>query len=108
MKAEVDKLDINKSVNVPTSLNNLETKVDDLDVGELKSISVELKNLSDVEVNEVVKNTKFDKLKTKVNNLEKKIPDATTIIHINQYNTNKQNLEKKIGDVNEKYQIRVV
>ena len=83
MKAEVDKLDINKSVNVPTSLNNLETKVDDLDVGELKSISVELKNLSDVEVNEVVKNTKFDKLKTKVNNLEKKIPDATTIIHIN-------------------------
>ena len=108
MKAEVDKLDINKSVNVPTSLSNLETKVDDLDVGELKSISVELKNLSDVEVNEVVKNTKFDKLKTKLNNLEKKIPDATTIIHINQYNTDKQNLEKKIGDVNEKYQIRVV
>ena len=76
-------------------------------VGELKSISVELKNLSDVEVNEVVKNTKFDKLKTKVNNLEKKI-HIIIIIHINQYNTDKQNLEKKIGDVNEKYQIRVV
>ena len=29
LKAEVDKLDINKFVNVPTSLNNLKTKVDD-------------------------------------------------------------------------------
>ena len=46
--------------------------------------------------NEVVKNTKFNTLKTTVNNLEKKIPDATTLIHINQYNTDKQNLEKKI------------
>ena len=26
-------------------------------------------------------------LKTKVNSLEKKIPDATTLIHINQCNT---------------------
>ena len=28
--------------------------------------------------------------------------DATTLIHINQYNTGKQNLEKKIGDVDKK------
>ena len=28
-----------------------------------------------------------------------KIPDATTLIQINQYNTYKQNLEKKIEDV---------
>ena len=41
-------------------------------------------------------------LKAKVNNWEKKITDATTLIHINQYNTNKQNLEKKIGDVDKK------
>ena len=33
LKAEVDILDINKLVNVPTSLNNLKTKADDLDVG---------------------------------------------------------------------------
>ena len=33
LKAEVDKLDINKLKNVPTSLNNLKTKVNDLDVG---------------------------------------------------------------------------
>ena len=50
--------------------------------------------LSDVD-NEVIKNTKFNPLKAKVNNLDKKIPDATILIHINQYNTDKQNLEKK-------------
>ena len=51
--------------------------------------------MSDKVDNEVVKNTKFNTLKTKVNNLENKIPDATTLIHINQYKTDKQNLEKK-------------
>ena len=54
-----------------------------------------MKKLSDEVGNEVVKNTKFNTLKSKVNNLEKKIPDATTLIHINQYNIEKQNLEKK-------------
>ena len=37
LKAEIDKLDINKLVYVPTSLNNLKTKVDDLNIGELKT-----------------------------------------------------------------------
>ena len=82
MKAEVHKLDINKLVNVLTSLNNLNTKLDDLDVGKLKTVPIDLKKLSDVV--EVVKNTKFNTLKRKVNNLEKKIPEATTLIHINQ------------------------
>ena len=73
---------------------NLKTKLDNLDVGKLKPVPVDLKKLSDVAPKEVVKNTKFNKLKIKVNSLEKKIPDATTLIHINQYNTDKQNLEK--------------
>ena len=80
-------------------MKNLKTKVDDLDVGKLKTVPTGLKKLSDVVDSEVIKNTKFNTLKTKVNNLEKKFPDATTLIHINQYNTDKQNLEKKIGDV---------
>ena len=78
------------------SLNNLKTKVDDLDVGKLKTVPIDLKKLSDVEDNEVLKNTKFNTLKTKVNNLEKKIPDATTLLHINECNTDKQNLGKKL------------
>ena len=44
LKAEVDKLDTNKLVNVPTSLNNLKTKVEDY---------------------QVVTNTKFNTLMTK-------------------------------------------
>ena len=63
--------------------------------------------------NEVVKNTKFNTLKTKINSLEKKISDATTLIYINQYKTDKQNLQKnrnknKSRDVDTKYQIQVV
>ena len=38
---------------------------------------------------EVVKTSKLS------NKLGKKTPDATTLIPINQYNTEKQNLEKK-------------
>ena len=97
LKAEVDKLDIKKLTNVPTSLNSLRTKVDHLDVGELKTVPVDLKKLSDVVDNEIVKNTKFITLETKVNRKEnKRIPDATTFIHINQNDTDKPNLEMSI------------
>ena len=68
--------------NVPTSLNDLKTKVDDLDVDKLKTVLVDLKKLSDVVHNEIVKNTKFNALKTKVNNLEKRFSDISTLIHI--------------------------
>ena len=95
MKAEVDKLGITKLTNVPTNLNNLKTKVDDLDVGRLKTFPVDLRKLIDVVDNEVLKNTNFNTLKTKVNDLEKKIFDETTLIHIDQYSTDKQNLERK-------------
>ena len=61
-----------------------------------------MKKLIDVVDNEFVKNTKFNTLETKVSSLEKKIPDATTLIHINQNNRNKQNLDKKIEDVEKK------
>ena len=70
--AELDNLGINKLVNFRTNLNNLKTKVDDLDVGKLKNVSVDLKKLSDVVANKVVENTKLNILKTKVNSLENK------------------------------------
>ena len=56
LKAEVDNLDINKLINVPTGLNDLK---------------------------------KFNTLNTKVNNLEKKIADASTLVQTNQYNTDR-------------------
>ena len=60
-----------------------------------------MEKFSDAVDQEVVKNTKFNTLSTKVNRLEKNT-DATTIFDINQYNTNKKNLEQKIRDVDKK------
>ena len=54
LKAEVDKLDVNKFVNVPIGLNNLKTKVNDSNVGKLKTVPVILKKLSDVMNKKVV------------------------------------------------------
>ena len=50
---------------------------------------MDFKKLSDAVINEVVKNTKFNKLNTKVNNLEKNVMCILSI-HINQYNTDKK------------------
>ena len=70
LEVEVDKLDINKLVNIPTSLNNFKKNiVGDLDIGKLKTVPVDLNKLSDAVDNEVVKNTKFNALKKKANNL---------------------------------------
>ena len=44
---------------------------------------------------QVVKNTKVNNLYTKVNKLENKVPNVTTLVHVNQYNTGKKNSEKK-------------
>ena len=73
------------------SLNILKTKADDSDVGKLKTVPIDMKKVSDVIDNDIVENKKINTLKTKVYSLEKKIPDATTLIHINKYNTDKRN-----------------
>ena len=88
-KVEVGTLDINNLVNVLNDLNNLKAKADDLDVDKLKTAPVNLKKLNDEVSKEVVKNTKFNKLNTRVNNIENEIPGASTLIQTNQYNTDK-------------------
>ena len=72
-------------------MNNLKTKV--LEVIKWKTVPIDAKMLSDVIENEIVKKTKFSTISAKVNILENKISDATTLVHINQYNTDKQNLK---------------
>ena len=44
LKPEVDKLEINKFVNVTTSLNNLKAMIDDLDVDKKKNVPLIWKN----------------------------------------------------------------
>ena len=77
MKTEVDKLDINKLVNILTGLYNLKTILGDLDVGKLKNVPTDLKKLSLVVYNEFIKNTKFKALTTKVNKVGQKISGLT-------------------------------
>ena len=80
---------MNNLVNVLNDLNNLKAKAGDLDVDKLKTAPVNLKKLNDEVSKEVVKNTKFNKLNTRVNNIENEIPGASTLIQTNQYNTDK-------------------
>ena len=42
-------------MNIPASLNNLKTKVDDLDIGKLKNVCLDLTKLSDVRDNGIIK-----------------------------------------------------
>ena len=59
-----------------------------------------MKKVRDVVSKGFVKNKIFNKLNKKVNAFENKTPDATTLIHINQYITGRQILENR--DVDEK------
>ena len=72
LKAEVDKLDIDKLVPVPV-------------------------DLSDVVKNGVVKETAYDKLVVKVNNM-----DISGFVLKTKYKTDKSDLDKKISDADKK------
>ena len=49
---------------------NLKTKVDKLGIDKLVPVTVDLRKLSDVVKNDVVKKTVYDKLVAKVNNID--------------------------------------
>ena len=53
-----------------TNLANLKTEVDKLDIGKLAPVPVDLSKLSDVVKNDVVKKPVYDKLVTKVDNID--------------------------------------
>ena len=52
----------------------------------------DLKKISDVVSKGFVKKIKFNKLNIKLKTLQKTIPGAITLVHISQYNTDKQSL----------------
>ena len=102
MKAEIDMVNINKLDNVPSSLNNLKTKVDGSDFNKLKTVIIDFKQLSDVVIEKVLKKKMYKKLNTRVNNLENKVLHETTLIHIKQFNNNKIIKKKKLLTLIEK------
>ena len=100
-----------------TSLANLKTEVDKLDIGKLKTEPVDLSKLSNVLKNEVINKIEYNKLVNKVNNidtsgfilktkydadkleLEKKIPDTSNLVKKSDYNTKISEIESKIPSI---------
>lgn len=77
-------------------MNNLKSTTHDLDIDKMKTVPIDMKNVSHIVDKNVVKNTESKKLNTKVNNLEKN-HDTSTLIQKNQSSTGKKDLEKKTG-----------
>ena len=75
------------------NLANLKIEVDKLDIEKLAHVPVDLSKLSDVVKNDVVKKDVYNKLVTKVDNI-----DASGFALKTKYDTDKSELESKIHD----------
>ena len=76
-----------------TNLASLKTEFDKLDIDKLVPIPVDLSKLCDAVKNYVVKNTKYDELVAKVDNI-----DTIGFVLKTKYDTDKSELENKIPD----------
>ena len=84
------------SFTLKTNLANLKTEVDKLYIDKLAPAPTDLSKLSNVIKNYVVKKDGYDKLVTKVNNI-----DTSDFALKTTYNTDKIELEKEVPDVTE-------
>ena len=89
LKSDIDELAINKLKTVPSTLDNLKSKICKLSkLNKLElNVPTDLKRLSDV-VDKDVKKSEYSQLKSKVARLELKIPSTSTLIYNDQYNVN--------------------
>ena len=95
------KTDVKDATGIDTSnfalksnLTNLKTEVDKIDVAKLKTVPAGLSKLRNVAKKKVIENTGYDKLVTKVNNID----DPLKFVLKAKYDTDKSDLEKKISD----------
>ena len=97
-----------------SNLASLKTEEDILDVDKLVPVPVDLSKLSDVEKNDVVKKTEYNKLVTKVDSIDtkyekdgsdfedkikkidKKIPDISSLVNKTDFNNKVTEIEGKI------------
>ena len=100
-----------------TNLANLKSEVNKLDIDKLIPIPADLRKLSNLVKNDVVKKTLYIKLVTKVDNidtsgfvlktkydidkseLENKVPDTSAFVKKTDYNTKITEIEGKIPDI---------
>ena len=79
-----------------TNLANLKTEVDELDIDKLVPVPTDLSKLSNVVKNDVVKKDVYDKLVTKVNAIPLNNVDTSRFVLKTKYDTDKSELENKI------------
>ena len=96
LKANADKLDIDKLKNVPTNLNNLKSKVDKLDVDKLVPVPVDISKLSDVVKNDVVKRKLYN---PKIKNIEDEIPNIIKLATNTTLNAKINEVKKEILNI---------
>ena len=87
LKAEIDKLGVDKLKNIPTNLSNSKSKVDKLDIDKLVPALVDLSNISNVAKNDVVKKDAYN---ARIQNIEDKIPNIINL-------ANKTTLNAKVN-----------
>ena len=80
-----------------TNLASLKTEVDKIDANKLKTVPVDLANLSDVVKSDVFKKTEYNSLKTKVDNI-----DTTNFILKTKYEKHGSDFEDKISKIEKK------
>ena len=76
---------------------SLKTEVDKLDIDKLGPVPVDLSKLSDVVKNDVVRKTEYNKLVTKVDNI-----DTTNFVKKTEYEKDRSDFEDKINKVDKK------
>ena len=81
-----------------TNLASLKTEVDQLDIDKLVPVPTDLRKLSNVVKNDVVKKDVCDKLVTKVNTIPLNNIDTSRFVVKTKYDTDKSELEYKIPD----------
>ena len=79
------------SLALEAGLSNLKTEVDKLDIDKLVPVPTDLSKLSNVIKNDVVKKAAYNKLVAKVSNI-----DTNDFVLKTTYDTDKKELEKKI------------
>ena len=86
-----------------SNLASLKTEVDKIDADKLKTVPVDLGKLSNVVKNDVVKKTEYNKLVTKVDNI-----DTTNFVKRTKYEKNGSDFEDKTNKIDKKYLMSLV
>ena len=85
-----------------TDMASLKTKKDERRIDNIYNVTADLKKLSNVVDNDVVRETVYDQLLIKLNAVDAKIPSNSRLVTKTQYDLDKQGLERKVKDVEKK------